>query len=78
LSKGITAHFYVGNMLVFSLQASTLYFKNCPNFSNVFRQPFSGARTDQLSSRILQNEEIFHIGITCALKMREGFYTRAG
>lgn len=33
----------------------TMCVKNCPNFCSVYRQPLSGARTDPLSSRILQN-----------------------
>jgi hypothetical protein len=53
-----------------------MYVKNCPNFCSVFRQPFSGARTDRPGS--YKTEEIFHIGITRALKIRAGFYTRDG
>ncbi len=37
----------------------TMCVKNCPNFCSVYRQPLSGARTDPLSSRTLQNERIF-------------------
>lgn len=55
---------------------AAMYVKNCPNFWSVFRQPFSAARPDRPGS--YKTEEIFHIGITRALKIRAGFHTKKG
>jgi hypothetical protein len=55
-----------------------MYVKNCPNFCSVFRQPFSGARTDPLSSRILQNGRNSTLELHVLWKLGPGFTPEKG